>query len=305
MKFARRYAIAGLAALALATHAPVVAASSAPRQHSVSVDGHTLALWELSARKPRAAILLVHGRTWSALPNFDLHVAGESRSVMRALADAGFAVYALDMRGYGATPRDATGWLTPQRACDDVAATLDWIAARHPRQSRPALLGYSRGSQVALLVAQQRPQSMSALLLFAFPPGVNVSNAVTPPEPPRRPTSRAAAAEDFITPGVASAAVIEAYVTQAVAANPVRTDWRDENQFVFEPGKVTAPTLMLYGVNDPLRNAKASEFFNGLAATDRAFVVLPASDHAAHVENSHAAFVHEVVSFLTTPRASN
>jgi esterase/lipase len=62
---------------------------------------------------------------------------------------------------------------------------------------------------------------------------------------------------------------------------------------------------MLYGVNDPLRNAKASEIFNGLATTDRAFVVLPASDHAAHVENSHAAFVHEVVSFLTAPRAPN
>jgi alpha-beta hydrolase superfamily lysophospholipase len=305
VKLTRRHAIAGLAALALAAHAPLFAATPAPRQHSVTVDGHALALWESSARKPRAAILLVHGRTWSALPNFDLRVAGESRSVMRALADAGFAAYALDMRGYGATPRDATGWLTPQRACDDVAATLDWIAARHPRLPRPALLGYSRGSQVALLVAQQRPQSMSALLLFAFPPAVNVSNAVTPSEPPRRPTSRAAAAEDFITPGAAPAEVIEAYVSQAVAANPVRTDWRDESQFVFEPGKVTAPTLMIYGVNDPLRNAQAADFFDGLAATDRAFVVLPASDHAAHVENSHAAFVHELVSFLTTPRAAN
>jgi pimeloyl-ACP methyl ester carboxylesterase len=68
---------------------------------------------------------------------------------------------------------------------------------------------------------------------------------------------------------------------------------------------VTAPTLMLYGVNDPLRDTRAAEFFNGLAAVDRAFVILPASDHAAHVENSHAAFVHEIVSFLTTPRAPN
>jgi alpha-beta hydrolase superfamily lysophospholipase len=305
VRLARRYAIAGLAALAFATQAPLFAAPSAPRQHSVSVDGHPLALWETSARKPRAAILLVHGRTWSALPNFDLRVAGESRSVMRALADAGFAVYALDMRGYGATPRDATGWLTPQRARDDVAATLDWIAARHPHLPRPALLGYSRGSQVALLVAQQRPQSISALLLFAFPPGVRAGNAVTPEQPPRQPTTRAAAAEDFITAGAASAEVIEAYVTQAVAANPVRADWREESQFVFEPAKVTAPTLMLYGVNDPLRDTRAAEFFNGLAAVDRAFVILPASDHAAHVENSHAAFVHEIVSFLTTPRAPN
>lgn len=305
MKFGRRHAIAGLAALALAAQTPLHAAAPAPKRHSVNVDGHTLALWESSPRNPGGAILLVHGRTWSALPNFDLRVAGESRSVMRALADAGFAAYALDQRGYGATPRDATGWLTPQRACDDVAATLDWIAARHPRLPRPALLGYSRGSQVALLVAQQRPQAMSALLLFAFPPGVNVGDATTPAEPPRRATTRAAAAEDFITPGAASAEVIEAYVSQAIAANPVRTDWREESQFVFEPGKVSTPTLMIYGVNDPLRDARAAEFFNGLAAPDRAFVVLPASDHAAHVENSHTAFVHGIVSFLTTPRGAN
>jgi alpha-beta hydrolase superfamily lysophospholipase len=305
VKFARRHAIAGLAALAFAAQTPLQAAAPAPERHSVNVDGHTLALWESSPRSPRGAILLIHGRTWSALPNFDLHVAGESRSVMRALADAGFAAYALDQRGYGATPRDATGWLTPQRARDDVAATLDWIAARHPRLPRPALLGYSRGSQVALLVAQQRPQAMSALLLFAFPPGVNVGDATTPAEPPRRATTRAAAAEDFITPGAASAEVIEAYVSQAIAANPVRADWREESQFVFEPGKVSTPTLMIYGVNDPLRDARAAEFFNGLAVPDRAFVVLPASDHAAHVENSHAAFVHGIVSFLTTPRSSN
>ena len=92
----------------------------APVRHDVVVDGHHLAVWEKRPAQARAAILLLHGRTWSSLPNFDLQVSGEQRSFMDALVEAGFDVFALDMRGYGATPRDATGWLTPNRAMADV-----------------------------------------------------------------------------------------------------------------------------------------------------------------------------------------
>jgi transposase-like protein len=32
-------------------------------------------------------------------------------SILQAFADQGYAAYAIDLRGYGETPRDATGWL--------------------------------------------------------------------------------------------------------------------------------------------------------------------------------------------------
>ena len=35
---------------------------------------------------------------------------------MDQLAAKGWAAYALDLRGYGGTKRDATGWNTPDRA---------------------------------------------------------------------------------------------------------------------------------------------------------------------------------------------
>ena len=54
-------------------------------------------------------ILLLHGRTWSSLPDFDLQVEGEKLSVMDNLAELGFSVWALDARGYGETPRDKSG----------------------------------------------------------------------------------------------------------------------------------------------------------------------------------------------------
>jgi pimeloyl-ACP methyl ester carboxylesterase len=249
-------------------------------------------------------LLLVHGRTWSSLPNFDLAVSGDNRSVFDAFVRKGYAVYALDQRGYGATARDATGWITPARAVADVRAALDFIAARHPRlAARPALLGYSRGAQVAVMLAQGDSNAASSIVLFGFPPGVRNTTSPAVETPPRAATTAAAAAEDFVTPGAASREVIDAYVTAALAADPVRVDWRDENQFAFEPAKITTPTLMIYGVNDPFRNAASATFFEALAARDRAYVVLPDSDHAAHVENSARAWVHAIDGFLQSPRA--
>ena len=35
---------------------------------------------------------------------------------MMALNEHGYTAYAVDQRGYGSTPRDASGWLTPDRA---------------------------------------------------------------------------------------------------------------------------------------------------------------------------------------------
>jgi pimeloyl-ACP methyl ester carboxylesterase len=292
------------AALAWHGHADAVTA----QRHTVAADGFNLTVWEKSAHKPKAAILLVHGRTWSALPNFDLQVpsqhATDGRSVMDALSARGYAVYAVDLRGYGATPRDASGWLTPPRAADDVAAVLAWISTRHPTLARPTLLGYSRGAHVSLLLAQRHPELISSLVLFALPPVSAIAATVPPADPPRRATTAEGAAEDFITASAASRAVIDAYVTQAVAANPVRVDWRDEHQFVFDASRVTSPTLMLYGANDPLLTPASAAFFGSLATRDRAFIVLPASDHAAHVENSQPAWLHSVDAFVMTPRAT-
>ncbi|WP_115558788.1 alpha/beta hydrolase [Xanthomonas dyei] len=272
-------------------------------------DGQALAVWSRVPAQPRGTVLLVHGRTWSSLPNFDLQVPGEaadSRSVLAAFAQAGLAAYALDLRGYGGSARDRSGWNTPDRAVRDVAQVLAWVARQYPGLPPPALIGYSNGARVALLVGQQHPQAVSALVLYGFPDDVDTppTDAPTPAQPFRARTTAAAAGEDFITANAAPPGVRAAYVAQSLAADPVRTDWRAMAQFAFQPEQVTTlPVLLLRGVDDPIATqADNAHLFARLGSQDRSWITLPHADHVAHVEDTHAAWVEAVVGFLRRPR---
>jgi alpha-beta hydrolase superfamily lysophospholipase len=281
-----------------------VEAAAHARQHTVVVDGHPLTVWEKRPAQPRGAILLIHGRTWSSLPNWDLQVPGEDRSVMDALVRAGYAAYALDQRGYGATRRDSTGWLTPGRAVRDAAGVLAWIRERQGG-ARPAVLGYSLGASIALLTAERHPDAVSAAVLYAFAVDPDAPPAPTPEGalPARQPTTAEGAASDFITPGAASRAVVDAYVRQALTSDPVRVDWRGQAELVPDPAAVRVPVLLLHGVGDPLAKVEMlARLFSRLGTPDRAWVILPGADHAAHVENAQAQWVHAVTSFLEQPR---
>ena len=280
---------------------------TAPRRNEVRADdGHRLVLWEKRpAGQPVGEIVLLHGRTWSALPNFDLHAPAQHVSLMDALAAKGYAVYALDQRGYGATARDATSWLTPQRAARDAENAADWVAARAPGARRPALLGYSRGSATAMLVAQRHPQKVSALIMYG--PYHNIMKlpevAPEPLRPPREATTAFGAAEDFTTPDSTPPGVKAAYVRSATRSDPVRVDWRHEEQFnALDPAAIKTPTLLIHGDRDPYAmEAGLPVFFSRLATADRWWVVLASSDHVAHLERQ-AAFVLAVTGFLERAR---
>jgi pimeloyl-ACP methyl ester carboxylesterase len=284
----------------------VTLAHAAPKlqQLAVPVEGHTLALWAREVPRSKGAILLLHGRTWSALPDFDLQVKGEQRSVMQSLNAQGYSAYALDLRGYGGTPRDATGWLTPDRAARDLIATLEWLAQKK-KVVRPSLLGWSNGSIVAQLAAQRNPALISNLVLYGYPrdPDRPAPPQTVPAEPAREVNTRERAISDFITPGAITPQIVEAYVVAALAADPIRVDWRNTEEFgELDPAKVTTPTLVLHGERDPLTPLDAqARLFTRLGTPDRQWVVLPNSDHAALIENAHPAFIAAIVAFVSRP----
>lgn len=311
----RRFSILCLICVAVAEavgtsgSAPPQFTLTSPRLEKLEVvaDGHPLTVWAKRPASPRGVILLLHGRTWSALPNFDLRVEGHQRSVMDALSQRGYSTYALDQRGYGATPRDSSGWLTPNRAAKDVSIVLRWIAAREgSKKERPILVGYSRGSITALLTAQLYPDSLSKLVLYAFPRDLDEKfpTTDTPGPPPRERNTPARAASDFITPSAAPRVVVDIYIQQALSADPIRVDWRNDYELnTLDPGAVQVPTLVIRGALDPLGTAEnAVKLFSRLGTADRSLVVLPLSDHVAHVEDVQPAWVDAIVTFIERPR---
>jgi alpha-beta hydrolase superfamily lysophospholipase len=291
--------------VALLTAGPQAQQVRLPVKHDVVVDGHHLAVWQKKpAQAPRAAILLLHGRTWSSLPNFDLQVPGERRSFMDALAEAGLDVFALDLRGYGATVPDRSGWLTPNRAVADVHAVVAWIQQRSAGSARVPiyLLGLSRGAMVAAMAAQQRPESLGGVVLlgFGFDPDAQIPATDPPARPARAPNTADSAASDFITRDAYSGPTLTAFVRAALKTDPVLVDWRDESQFnSFRPQQMVVPALLVHGDRDPQAPvAVETKLFTRFGATDKAWVVLPGADHAAHLEKSQVELVRTIAWFI-------
>lgn len=271
-------------------------------QHSVVADGHQLAVWEKSPARPNAVILLLHGRTWSSLPDFDLQVPGESLSFMDGLNALGYAVYALDARGYGATQRDASGWLTPDRAVRDATLVIDWIKTRTALDVH--LYGWSYGSMVSQLVVQRAPQKVKSVLMFGYPfdPARHVYPADTqyPLRAPAEVNTAANAASDFIVPGAISQAAIDVYVAAALSADPYRVDFKNLHEWSeLNPSLVTTPTLLLEGEFDPLSGpADLPTFFSRLNTADKWWVVLAGGDHAALLEKPRNKMLSAIDSFI-------
>ena len=272
----------------------------APVRHDVVADGHHLAVWEKRPAQPRAAILLLHGRTWSSLPNFDLQVPGEKRSFMDALVEGGLDVFALDMRGYGATERDATGWLTPDRAVADVHAVIAWMQQRAPRQP-VYLFGLSRGAMVAAMTAQQKPETLTGVILlgFGFDPDVRSAPTERGARPARLANTADAAASDFMTRDAYTPATLTAFVRTALRADPVFVDWRNDDEFnAFRPAQLQVPALLVHGARDPQAPvAIEAKLFTRFGTPDKWWVILPGADHAAHLEKSAGELVRSIIWF--------
>jgi pimeloyl-ACP methyl ester carboxylesterase len=292
-----------LAAAALLFAAPALAAQAPPLEHlTVTVDGHPLAVWARRPSGAQHAILLVHGRTWSARPDFDLQVPGEPRSVLGAFAARGYAAYAVDLRGYGATPVDASGWNTPDRSAADVAAVLDWITRQAPALGAPVLLGWSNGATVSQLVAQRWPSRMSALALIGYwaDPDSTFAPDTTHGSPPVVKNTAKAAASDFIRPAVIDDRVKRAYVEASLAADPLYAEWRKLDEYnALDAAKVRVPTLLLQGEYDPLApTAAQARFFTRLGTAHREWVTIAGADHAAILETTQGQVVAAVVAFV-------
>lgn len=221
---------------------------------------------------------------------------------MDGLVDRGYAVYAVDLRGYGQSPRDDTGWLTPDRAAADIAIVLEWISKHRGYGTRPHLFGWSLGSTNSLLMAQRRPELISSLTLFGF--WRNLDEILPADEPgisPQRLRNTAeAAASDFITPGSISLKAIDTYVAVSLEADPIKADLRHFDHYnALDPTKVSTPTLVIHGEFDPIAPVEYQQkLYTRLATGHKQWVSVPGGDHAAFMETPRSYFINELVTFL-------
>ena len=271
-------------------------------RHTVMADDHPIAVWEKSTEDAQESILLVHGLTWSGVPDFDLQVEGKELSLMDGLVGEGYAVYAIDLRGYGETPRDDTGWLTPNRTVKDLKAVLEWISEQRDWNKKPHLFGWSLGSTRSQLLAQRHPDLISSIILFGYPFNPDTIYPADEPgiEPQMKTNTAEAAGSDFITPGSISQKTIDAYVTLALKFDPVKVDLKNYDHYNdLDPQKVITPTLILQGEHDPIAPTEnQAKLYTRLKTPHKQWSTIPGGDHAAFMETPREYFIHVLVSFL-------
>jgi len=283
----------------------------------------------------RRPILLLHGRTWSAVPVYHLlggencHEDGEkSRSLMEAMYSAGLQPYCMDFRGFGGTPMDGTKSVIPYQCVLDVESAMDFIASRHvlncpidedePHTNNlPALLGWSQGALVAQLAAQKKPEMISKLILYGsiYDPMINY---------PRSPLYRHkqvydngdeedvnlskvrdntfnSAIEDFTVEGSIPPEPAILFAEAALLADPFKAEWKFLSQFnTLDPARVNVPTLVVAGDQDPYAplRVQADLYTNLARGVDRTWSIIADADHAVHLLDGRERFTNIVKSFV-------
>jgi pimeloyl-ACP methyl ester carboxylesterase len=127
----------------------------------------------ISQYGPERTLLFVHGATYPAETAFDLQLDG--KSWMDFIAEHGFDVYLVDLRGYGRSTRpkemdqpaeNNEPIVTTDVAIQDVSAAVDHILQRRGL-SKLNLVGWSWGTAIMAGYTEQNPQKVNRLVLYA------------------------------------------------------------------------------------------------------------------------------------------
>jgi len=281
-------------------------------------------------------LVFVHGATYPASTAFDLELNG--LSWMDYIARRGFDVYLLDLPGYGHStrpaamdqPADAAAPLeTTAQAVQDYAAVVDWVLARR-HLHKLDVMGWSWGTTIAGGFAASQPDKVNRLVLYApvwlsrdKPPTGDAAKlgayrTVTIDSARQRwyhgvPEDKRA---DLIPAGWFDAWQRATWATdpKAATSNPpvlrapsgVIEDIRGyymSGKSTYDPGKITAPTLMIQAQWDHDTPPYMSHALFPLltSAPWKQYVLIGEGTHTVLMEKNRMQLFNAVQNFLEEP----
>ena len=276
------------------------------RDHETERLGMKIALYEkwLPGDETRwrtngKVVLLVHGATWSSRCTFD-PVPGYS--LMDALAEAGYDVFAIDLHGYGRSGKSDRDMTEAGSGADDIDAAVDYIRAFRWVE-KVHVLGYQWGAQPAGLFAMRKPNKVGKIVLF----GMRFNTIERTGEPPG-PFRLNSMQNAMLKPddGDLDPDFVRKRAAVCLAADPQSPNGalRDlTRQSSVDPAKIRNSTMIIMGDKDtePATVQDRMEFYRGLASRSRFFAIIPGLGKYAPMERNHARFEAAVVAFLDLP----
>jgi pimeloyl-ACP methyl ester carboxylesterase len=286
---------------------------------------------------PERIVLFVHGATYPAETSFDLQLDG--LSWMDYIAQRGYDVYLMDVRGYGRSTRlpemdrparDNAPIVQTDVAVRDFSTVVDHILARR-KVPRINLMGWSWGTVTAGAYTSQNNDKVQRLVLFAplwlrqTPSRIRVDG----PLGAYRTVTRDAAKERWLS-GVPQAKQkdlipagwFEAWWKANLEADPVGAKqnppvvrapngvlhdsgryWDVDTRY-YDPAAIRVPVLLVHAEWDADTPAYMSQaLFTRLAAAPlKRYVVIGEGTHTVLLERNRMQLFREVQLFLDEPR---
>jgi pimeloyl-ACP methyl ester carboxylesterase len=285
-------------------------------------------------------LLFVHGATQPAEATFDLPIEG--LSWMDYIAQHGWDVYLVDVRGYGRSTRPPEmdqpaasnpPIVTTDVAVKDVGSAIDFILRRRGL-SRINLMGWSWGTVIMGAYTADHNDNVESLVLYAplwlrtSPPSQTASAPlgayVSAPMATARDRLQAGAPGDRKN-DLMPASWFEAWSAAALATDPVgskqeppvlrspagvfhdiRNYW-DAGKPYYDPGRIQAPTLVIAAEWDQVTPSQGAQaVFHKLPSGPRKRLVeIGEATHFVMVERNRMQLFREVQLFLDKVRQPN
>ena len=252
-------------------------------------------------------VLLVHGLTYSS-HEFDVNVG--DYSLARYLARQGYAVWTVDVAGYGRSQEVKDGFMPDSAyAAEDIAAAARKIL-EVSGQKKLDVLGWSWGTVTSALFAEKYPDLVNKLVLYA-PILTGLGEAEV--KKAHNHNTWEHAAGDFQTgpDGQIDYAITEPAVVNAFQSGAWRHD-RDSSpnggrrdllvsteKILIAFDRLKVPTLVIGGDKDPYLNLPVLEKEIAKLPAGSKFELIPGAAHAMMMEKPYyRRFRESVADFL-------